>query len=186
MAKTARSDKKSRELGADGTKAAVNTDARKEIINNTVREIHSLDGQIKTLQAERREIINKNIKGDLDMKVADFNAVLRVASLEDENRAKFLDTLRETFIAVGIGAQLSFLDAIDTDSKPAAAGAKLTPGYTAELGRAAARAGKNADTNPHKEGTQQHQSWHAGWMEQQQTMAGAMGGKRKTEGAPAH
>lgn len=186
MARKAAKDRQNgSELGADGTKSLVNADARRDIINNTIREVRAIDGRVKTLQAERREIINTRIKGDLDMKVADFAAVLRLTGLEDENRAKFLDTLRETFVAVGLGGQLNFLDAIETNAKAPAS--KEDAGFTFAAGREAGLEGKNANTNPHIKGSEPQKKWHEGWLKGQSEIAHQT--KAKTgngAGAAAH
>lgn len=84
-----------------------NTPARADIINKAIRDINGLEAERKAIGADIREIKQKIIKGDLTMKIADFNAALRLYQLEDDARAEFFDTLHETFNALGLGEQLS-------------------------------------------------------------------------------
>src|SRR3546814_10647644 len=63
-----------------------------------------------------RELKQTRIKGDLGMKIADFNAAYRLYKLEDDDRDTFLDAIRETFEALGIGQQLDWLKAADDDA----------------------------------------------------------------------
>jgi len=86
-----------------------NVAARGDIIKRCCSEIAGLEAERKTIGDQIRAIKQKQIKGDLGMKIADFNAALRLHSLEDEARDEFFDTLRETFQALGVGQQLNFL-----------------------------------------------------------------------------
>lgn len=84
-----------------------NSASRAGIIKKTIRKINALEAERKLVGAQITEIKQRVIKGDLGMKISDFNAALRLYGLEDEDRATYLDTLRETFEALGIGGQLS-------------------------------------------------------------------------------
>ncbi len=86
-----------------------NIKARKEIINEVVKELASLEADRKELGESIRAVKQKRIKGDLGMKIADFNAVVRLYNLEVKDRNLYLDTLRETFSALGLGEQLDFI-----------------------------------------------------------------------------
>ena len=90
-----------------------NSKARKEIIKEVSSRLISLDSQIANLQSKRRNLINTRIKGDLDMKVADFNAAYRLAKLEREDRAAYLEVVAETFVALGVGKQSDFFDLLN-------------------------------------------------------------------------
>lgn len=102
-----------------------NSAARRSIITKACREITDLETQRKAIGAKITEIKQGRIKGDLAMKIADFNAALRLYRLEGEDRDAFFDTLRETFAALGIGAQLDFMDVMEAE-EPASGKAKYT------------------------------------------------------------
>ena len=97
-----------------------NKGVRKDIILKAIRKIKALEKDRDAINEDIRSIKMKEIKGDLGMKIADFNAALRLYDLENEDRAEFFDTLRETFEAVGIGKQLDFLDEMEKQDKRAA------------------------------------------------------------------
>lgn len=98
-----------------------NKGARKEIILKTIRKVIDIEKKTAALNAEKSALLSTNIKGDLGMKIADFNAALRVYRLEGEDREEFFDTMRETFQALGIGKQMNFLDEMEKQA------AKETP-----------------------------------------------------------
>lgn len=77
--------------------------------------------EVKKLNAEIAEYKAKHIKGDLGWKLASFNAVLRAAMLEDDDRDSFMDQLREGFAALGVGGQLDWIKAADSRSPPTVA-----------------------------------------------------------------
>lgn len=96
-----------------GDTASLNMSNRAEAIRSAIREITELEAARKTIGEQISEIKQARIKGDLGMKIGDFNAALRLYQLEAEARDGFFDTLRETFSALGVGEQASFLDALD-------------------------------------------------------------------------
>ena len=113
--------------GMSGTTAGHNSKARAGVIRDIIDARRKIEGEIAELMAVRKKNQGR-IKSDLGMKVADFNALYRIAELETEDRDQFLDTLREGFEALGIGGQSSFLDAIDPKTaKPGSS--KLLPGH---------------------------------------------------------
>src|SRR5690606_2806344 len=85
-----------------------NAQARKKIIRDVCRELVRLEAQRKEISEKISELKNTKIKGDLGMKIADFAMAYRLYQLEGEDRDKLFDTLRETFSALGVGAQLDF------------------------------------------------------------------------------
>src|SRR5258708_30539262 len=135
-----------------------NAKARKTIIRDVMRQLDDLEGQIATLQAERTKIRNTRIKGDLGMKVANFNVLRRFRALEEEDRADLFDVLREGFKALAIGVQSSFLDPLDAVTEPAVLTegevvphnqARPTNKFDAEnCGYLAGKAGKGPDDMP--------------------------------------
>lgn len=96
---------------AIGGRLGHNAKARRSSIKKVCRDLAGLIAQRDEVSASIRELKQKVIKGDLGMKIGDFNTAFRLYSLEDDARDLFLDTLRETFEALGVGQQLSFLDA---------------------------------------------------------------------------
>ncbi|MCP4548443.1 MAG: hypothetical protein GY835_18455, partial [bacterium] len=91
---------------------------RKEIINAAIREISALESERKELSEQIRSIKNKKIKGDLNMKITDFNVAKRLYELEGDNRDELLSTIQETFDALGIGDQLDFIAAMERTATP--------------------------------------------------------------------
>lgn len=88
-----------------------NSKARAGIIVGVCRQVSQLESKRKVIGEEIREIKNKQIKGDLGMKIGDFNVAYRLYQLEDEARDQLLSTVRETFLALGVGQQLDWLEA---------------------------------------------------------------------------
>jgi hypothetical protein len=89
-----------------------NSAARAETIRNACRQITELEGTRREASEAIRNVKKTLIKGDLDMKISDFNIALRLYQLEGEDRDQLFDTLKETFAALGQGQQLGFLDAL--------------------------------------------------------------------------
>lgn len=86
-------------------------------INNDLNEVQS---RIAVLMEERKKIKGR-IKAELGWKVADFNAMKRLADLEQEDRDQMLDTIRIGFDALSIGMQHGFLDVLAPEKQPAPA-----------------------------------------------------------------
>ena len=97
----------------DSSPPAANSEARAQIIREAIRDIASLEAERKSISEQIRSIKQTRIKGDLGMKIADFQAAYRLYCLEDESRNTFFDAMRETFSALGVGEQLNWLDAAD-------------------------------------------------------------------------
>jgi hypothetical protein len=95
--------------------AASNAAARREQILNAVRNVAVLEADRKDIGERIRTIKRMVIKDDLNMKIGDFNAALRLYALKGDDRAKFFDTLRETFAALGVGTQLDWISAAAED-----------------------------------------------------------------------
>lgn len=76
---------------------------RKKIIQTACKRITDLTAEKKALGDEISSIKNELIKGKLGMKVADFNAALRLYNLEGDERDSMLSTVHETFDALGVG-----------------------------------------------------------------------------------
>lgn len=107
-----------------------NMKARAGLIIEACRRIINLEEQRKALSQDIAGVKNKIVKGDLGMKISDFNISLRVYRLEGDDRATLFDTLQECFAALKVGAQLNFLEAIGapkTTVAPAAEAAAKPP-----------------------------------------------------------
>jgi len=97
-----------------------NIKARAEIIQEVCRKVSELEAKRKQIGADISELKNKRIKGDLSMKIGDFNIAYRLYNLEGDARDELLDTVRETFNALGVGEQLDWLQASErADSRAA-------------------------------------------------------------------
>lgn len=95
-----------------------NIGARADTIRSACREITELEAQRKLIGEQIRTVKQKKIKGDLAMKVGDFNAALRLYQLEGDARDEFFDTLKETFRVLGVGAQLDWVETMAASARP--------------------------------------------------------------------
>lgn len=105
-------------VAAPAVAALPNGAVRAKIIREVCEELDNLDAERKAIGAQMREIQQKRIKGDLGMKIADFAAARRLATLEDDDRSTYIDAVRETFAALGVGAQGSFFAAFEPPPLP--------------------------------------------------------------------
>lgn len=78
--------------------------ARAIIIREVMQELDRLDGEIKTLQDERTRVKTERIRGELKMDLADFALLRKLAGMADQQREALLETLREGFAALKLGA----------------------------------------------------------------------------------
>ena len=112
----ARGHKKAADAIADAQEHLNGTEAngnRAQTIREACREIAALEAERAAIGEQIRKVKQSKIKGELGMKLADFNAALRLYRLENDDRDEFFDTLRETFAALGVGEQLDWLDVAD-------------------------------------------------------------------------
>jgi len=145
--------------------AGHNSKERQAIIVKCVQEIVALESKRDQISEQIRDIKQTRIKGELNMKIGDFNAALRLYRLEGDDREAFMETLRETFLALGLGEQLDFLATHDVAAKPLDLKAVYATGKKAGL------AGKDLESNPHDDDTEAHENWAAGWRKGQDEMA---------------
>jgi chorismate mutase len=92
---------------------------RKTIWQKAVRDILALESERKAIGEQIAAIKQQKIKGDLGLKIANFNSVLRTYKLGQDDRSEFSDTLREGFAALDIGEQLDWVAMAEKD-QPAA------------------------------------------------------------------
>lgn len=160
-----------------------NASARRQVILDVCAELASLEARRREIGEQIAELKQTRIKGDLGMKISDFSAAYRLYRLDDEDRDQFIDTLRETFEALGVGGQLDWLSAAVNygagDSRGVDKGAPV--GAAAAEGLKAGRAGKPKDGNPYPAGSPAHQSWDENWHAGQAENLKDLG-----TGAPAH
>lgn len=96
-----------------------NSKARAETIRRACREISGMQAEIQKIQADISEYKSTHIKGDLGMKASDFNVILRAYKLEDDDRDRYIDAIREGFAALGIGGQGDMFSALRPDTATA-------------------------------------------------------------------
>jgi len=155
--------------GASGN-AGHNAALRAETIRDVYRQLQDLEAQRAEISSEISDLKNVRIKGDLGMKIADFNLGYRLYKLEGDDRKTAFDAIHEAFAALGIGEQLSMFSVAEKIDEKAGSDAGLvddpdTAGY------AAGKAGKKARVNPHPVGTEMHSAFKAGWLRGQAELA---------------
>lgn len=87
--------------GIAGTAAGHNSKTRKLIIAEITHELDTIEVDIARLMADRKEV-KKRVKADLGMRLADFNAMRRLASMDEGDRDTLLDVMREGLDALGV------------------------------------------------------------------------------------
>lgn len=90
----------------------------KQAIRDVCSQLLSLEDRRTGISDQIRELKNAKIKGELGMKIADFNLAYRLYKLEHEDRDETLLTIRRMFNALDIGQQLDFMSAIDDGTTP--------------------------------------------------------------------
>lgn len=107
----------------DHGKIGHNAKARAEIIRQTMVELDDLEAQRKSIGEDIRKLKATKIKGDLGMKIGDFNIAYRLYQLESKDRDRLLDSVRECFDALEIGHQVDWVKEFvkGDDAKSAAA-----------------------------------------------------------------
>ena len=70
-----------------------NSAARADTIRSACREISKLEAERKSIGKQISSIKQKKVKGDLGMKIADFNVALRLYGLEAEDRDGFFELI---------------------------------------------------------------------------------------------
>lgn len=89
-----------------------NSNSRHATIVNVIQRLAALDEERKSISDTIAAIKQKEIKGDLGMKISDFNVARRLYLLEGDDRRQMLATIKETFDALKIGEQLDFISAM--------------------------------------------------------------------------
>lgn len=156
-----------------------NSKARREIIREVCREVEQLEAKRDAISDEIRRVKQTKIKGALDLKIADFNAALRIYKLGRDDRAEMLETMQETFKALGIGQTLDWVAAaaetdrkvIDKDEAERTAALKIAE----QDGYEAGKAGKWPKDNPHSEESPLREVWEANRLKGQSVIANSLG-----------
>lgn len=100
-----------------------NVGNRRVAIQNAAQEMLAIKAERKALNERAREV-RQTLK-EMGVQTPAFDYALRVADMEDEAKAEYLDSLRECFDGLDVGQQLDFLDeAVDRAQKTAAAAAE--------------------------------------------------------------
>lgn len=88
-----------------------NSSARAATIREVCQTIEELDRQIDGIKAERKAVIETRVVADLGMKKQHFATAYKLYQLDQGERDSLQDTIRECFLALGVGEQLNWLDA---------------------------------------------------------------------------
>ena len=99
--------------GAGADVVPLNSAARKAIITQTLQQLETLEAERKGTSDLIRELKAIKIKGELGMKISDWNIFKRLHALEGGDRDELLATVREGFDALGVGAQLDWVEAAE-------------------------------------------------------------------------
>lgn len=128
-----------------------NSAARKDAIRKVIKDLKALEAKREVITADIRELKQTVIKGDLNLKMADFAFARRLYDLDTDDRNTFFGTLRETFDALGQGDQLGFLDALETtENGQVGEGQDPSPDRAEELGFEAGKRGDKLSDCPFK------------------------------------
>lgn len=160
--------------GDDARPEMSNSALRADTIRSAARWLAEHEAEVKLLREEIAAYKQTHIKGDLGFKLSDWNTLYRFYSLEDDDRAALLDTIREGFAALGVGEQGSFLDAMDP--QPAAAPKQAQPNPIArEIGFADGLAGVQDHADRYAAGEAGHGDYALGWADGQEQRERAAG-----------
>ena len=91
--------------------------ARADTIREVCQRVTAWEAERKAISAKITAEKQKRIKGDLGMKIGDFNAALRFHQLEGDDRDQLLNTIHETFKALGVHEQLDWITASERTAK---------------------------------------------------------------------
>lgn len=147
-----------------------NSKMRRAIIREVCEEVVKLEAERAEITASIATLVNTKIKGQLGFKKGDFNAALRIYKLDREDRAEFLDTLEETFSALGIGKTLDWIEAAqkaDTKAVEQERDAEtLLVKEARTAGREAGKAGKSGVIpEEYPSLSNAGKAWLSGWKE---------------------
>lgn len=93
----------------------INSDARAEMIRSVDASLDALEAKRRSISEEISAIKAEFVKGQLGMKISDFNAARRIARLEREKRDPAVMAIRECFSALGIGEQVDWVAALEAE-----------------------------------------------------------------------
>jgi len=105
----------------------LNSANRQECLQKAFKEVAELERQKEALVEQYikpiRDAIKKakqNMKGDTDIEIADFNLMFKLYKrqedakmMEEDDRARVMDNMREAFSALHEGDMLDFVDVLD-------------------------------------------------------------------------
>lgn len=94
--------------------------SRSEVIREIKKLLDECDDKAAALAATRKRIKSR-IKTELGYKLGDWDAMVRLAELDEDRRTDLMIALREGFDALNVGEQHSFLEAIDPPATAAPA-----------------------------------------------------------------
>lgn len=162
----------SKENSKDTSPTLSNSAARAGIIRDAVKKIVQLKADRASINADIAEIKNRWVKADLGFKSTDFDIAIRLYELEGDDRDELLDTIKETFAALGVGMQSNFLDAMEQEEPKS----DPSPADAYDMGEAAALEGlpNQPPFDAAKAGlrTQWSKGWNHGIAKRTKEMAG--------------
>lgn len=97
---------------------ATQTSNERQVIKDVCAQILTLEDRRSSISEQIRSLKNEKIKGDLGMKIADFNLAFRLYKLEHEDRDETLDTFRRVFSALDLGQQLDWVQTFSDGTTP--------------------------------------------------------------------
>lgn len=171
---------------AQPAKFESNARARKEIISEVVRDLMGIDAKLAKLHEDRREVLQKRIKADLNMNLADFNRAYTLYLKDSEERTTALDVLHEVFSTLAVGGQLDWISVAAHPEANANVGehnAEHDLGLARTEGYHAGEKGLSAGAHPYQAPNQDklRAAWEEGWQNAQADAAHKLGGEAKTD-----
>jgi ribosome modulation factor len=155
-------------MSTETATAGHNSKERAKIIQTCAEQMRGIKATRKELNEDAGEI-RQRLK-DAGIPTEAFDAALRLADMEDiAARDTFLDGLRESAEALGIGESLDWVNFVAKAGPTEPKSLDLKAVYA--TGKKAGLAGKDLESNPHDDDTEAHENWAAGWRKGQDEMA---------------
>jgi hypothetical protein len=147
---------------AGESNAFSNSAARAVLIRESVGHIAKLEAEAKAINAAIRKYKAEVVRGNLGFKIADWNAVFRVSQLEAEDRDELLDTLCESFEALGIGQVVDWVAAAERTPRADANGAAAPNAEARAAGRLDGLGGVTVNSDRWPQGVTGHSDYAMG------------------------
>lgn len=109
-----------KQLNTESANEPAKTSNRNALIQECAQDMLEIKRQRAELNEQAADIRER--LRDAGVQTRAFDYALRVQQMEQEARDEYMDSLRESFGALGIGGQLNFLDAAESEQKGNGAG----------------------------------------------------------------